>query len=229
MSIKPHPRNIPGDFFVEDTCCITCGVWELLNTDMIGWDSGPDGSHCFVRRQPVTQREDDVMVEAVVMAEADCFHYQGEDIGILQKLVTLKDASVCESPLAQTLLPIVRRNARLTLPASDPMTAEGLAASLSDFLSSKNKGDVDHRYEVLRRSPAEVVFRWHDGDYHRVDITRDVRRAEAFLVVITPRPGYHWAHLAATVQPWLEARAGSIEWLTDDEVRGDGAGAPTYV
>lgn len=228
MSLKPHPLNVPGDFYVEDTCCITCGVWEALNTDMIGWHHGSDGTHCFVRRQPITQRESDLMVEAAVMAEAACFHYRGEDMGILQRLVTLKDASVCESPIAQTLLPIVRRNIRLTLHASDTATAELLVTSLSSFLLGKNIPDATNGYEVLRPSPQQVAFRWHDGDFHRVDISRDHRRAHAFVAAITPRPGYHWAHLAATVLPWLEARAASIAWMTDDELLANGDGAPTF-
>jgi hypothetical protein len=68
----PHPANVPGTFYVEDGCCISCGVWEDVAPDLLAWL--PDGSysHCYVARQPETDEELSRMMEAMHVGEADC-------------------------------------------------------------------------------------------------------------------------------------------------------------
>ncbi len=52
----PHPSNVPGPFYVEYGCCITCGVWEDVAPDLLAWLEG-DRPHCYVQRQPETDEE----------------------------------------------------------------------------------------------------------------------------------------------------------------------------
>ena len=69
----PHPANVPGAFYVEDGCCITCGVWEDIAPDLLAWT--PDGDsnpHCFVARQPETDAEFGRMLQAMEVADLDC-------------------------------------------------------------------------------------------------------------------------------------------------------------
>ena len=68
----PHPANVPGSFYVEDGCCISCGVWEDVAPDLLAWL--PDGSysHCFVSRQPETQEELTRMMDAMHIGEVNC-------------------------------------------------------------------------------------------------------------------------------------------------------------
>lgn len=68
----PHPANVPGIFYVEDGCCISCGVWEDVAPDLLAWL--PDGSysHCYVARQPETDEELARMMDAMAVGEADC-------------------------------------------------------------------------------------------------------------------------------------------------------------
>ncbi len=70
--LPPHPANVPGTFYVEDGCCISCGVWEDVAPDLLAWL--PDGSysHCFVARQPETDEELSRMMDAMHFAEVDC-------------------------------------------------------------------------------------------------------------------------------------------------------------
>lgn len=68
----PHPANVPGTFYVEDGCCISCGVWEDVAPDLLAWL--PDGpySHCYVARQPETDEELTQMMDAMHVGEVDC-------------------------------------------------------------------------------------------------------------------------------------------------------------
>ncbi|WP_416462912.1 ferredoxin [Sphingomonas sp. VDB2] len=70
--LPPHPANVPGIFYVEDGCCISCGVWEDVAPDLLAWP--PDGSysHCYVARQPQTDEELSRMMDAMHVSEVDC-------------------------------------------------------------------------------------------------------------------------------------------------------------
>ena len=69
----PHPANVPGPFYVEDGCCISCGVWEDVAPDLLAWQDVPDEySHCYVSKQPETDAEFERMKQAMWIGEVDC-------------------------------------------------------------------------------------------------------------------------------------------------------------
>ncbi|HYX53479.1 MAG TPA: hypothetical protein VE783_08500, partial [Candidatus Limnocylindrales bacterium] len=37
----PHPKNAPGDFYVQYGECTACGAPEPVAPDLIGWDDDP--------------------------------------------------------------------------------------------------------------------------------------------------------------------------------------------
>lgn len=67
----PHPLNVPGFFYVENGCCIGCGVWEDVAPDLLAW-MPDDLPHCYVARQPETDAEFERMKLAMHYAEVDC-------------------------------------------------------------------------------------------------------------------------------------------------------------
>jgi hypothetical protein len=67
---SPHPANVPGPFYVQDGCCITCGVWEFEAPDLLAWIPGEN--HCYVQRQPQTDAEFEQMKRAMEVGEVDC-------------------------------------------------------------------------------------------------------------------------------------------------------------
>src|SRR5690242_2490735 len=71
---RPHPENAPGDYFVEDGCCLTCEVPFHFAPDLFAWYLDPKGQpcHCFVMRQPETPDEHERMFEVIRHAEAGC-------------------------------------------------------------------------------------------------------------------------------------------------------------
>src|SRR3954468_13491385 len=95
---KPHPANVPGDFYVEDGCCTMCEVPFTFAPELFGEYQDPRGyAHCYVKRQPQTPSELSSMLDVIQCAELDCIRYRGRDCQIQLKLVDRDSGSVCDS------------------------------------------------------------------------------------------------------------------------------------
>jgi hypothetical protein len=93
---KPHPSNVPGDYFVEDGCCMMCEVPFSAAPDLFGVSLDPTGClHCFVQKQPETADEQDRMVLAIRRAEAGCIRYRGRERAVQQRLVEAGEGPAC--------------------------------------------------------------------------------------------------------------------------------------
>jgi hypothetical protein len=99
MAPKPHPANVPGDFYVEDGCCTMCTLPFAEAPDLIGEARDPSGEyfHCFVKRQPQSQLETEQMLSAIAVAELKCFRYRGIDRQIMSRLVETDEGDVCDN------------------------------------------------------------------------------------------------------------------------------------
>lgn len=71
-----HPANVPGPFYVEAGCCIACGVWEMEAPGLLAWLADAEIPHCYVARQPETDKEFEQMMAAMSAAEVDCIRVQ---------------------------------------------------------------------------------------------------------------------------------------------------------
>lgn len=85
---KAHPGNVPGDWYVEDGCCLLCSVPRVVAPNHFEWARGPDGeiNHCYVSRQPCNAVETRTMVEAAWGSETECIRYRGRDSSVLRLL-----------------------------------------------------------------------------------------------------------------------------------------------
>ena len=72
MSAKPHPANVPGDFYVAQGCCLACGVWETEAPGLLDWLEEGEFPSCYVARQPETDAEFRQMMRAMQVNEVDC-------------------------------------------------------------------------------------------------------------------------------------------------------------
>jgi len=94
--------NAPGDFYVVDQCCLTCGVMHDVAPDLIAWhnfepdDRGYVSSHCYVSRQPETLGEIAQMLRAMNVMDLDCLRYGGDDPGWLTRLVENGHSEQCD-------------------------------------------------------------------------------------------------------------------------------------
>ncbi len=220
MAHVPHPKNVPGDFYVEDGCCLACLVSQEEAANLVGWD----GKHCFVKKQPQTEDEQNSMLDVISVAEADCFRYRGTDLEVLQRLVSRGDREICDSPIARYLHPIERINVRFApfVEATDP---ESLVQSFGSHLLTENEGR-SNQFEIKARPPVAQVgrleFRWYGDDYHRVDIWPDQHTHGAFVATITTKRRDRWLGVAYALHRWLQGIASNVRWLTPEELlRGD--------
>lgn len=91
-----HPDNAPGDFYVENGCCMTCEMPFILAAELFAWSNFDGIPHCHVRRQPDTTEELEQMLAAVHAAEAQCIRYRGTDSMIQLRLLQSGDGAVCD-------------------------------------------------------------------------------------------------------------------------------------
>ena len=94
---KPHPANVPGEFYVEDGCCTTCEAPFAEAPELFGFCPDAKGyPHCFIKRQPIMADELDQMVSAIRVAELQCIRYRGGDRLIQLRLIASGDKEVCD-------------------------------------------------------------------------------------------------------------------------------------
>jgi hypothetical protein len=80
-----HPLNVPGDFYVENGCCIACGVPESIAPELIG-RTEEEVWHCYWKKQPKTKEEIKQAVDILHSQELGCHRYAGTDSEILKQL-----------------------------------------------------------------------------------------------------------------------------------------------
>lgn len=90
-------RNVPGPFYVQADCCITCGVPVELAPEMFMWEN-PDAPHpsCFVYRQPETLTELVKMVDVMGQTEMDCIRFRGDYPEMRHLLIENGHAQQCD-------------------------------------------------------------------------------------------------------------------------------------
>ena len=78
---RREPTSAPGDFYVENGCCMACGVPQMVAPDLIGWTNDHAGA-CYWKKQPGTPEE---MRQAFAIfdgQEAGCHRYAGHNAEI---------------------------------------------------------------------------------------------------------------------------------------------------
>ena len=79
------PKSTFGDFYVEETCCMNCGVPQAIAPDLVGW-TNEDLQQCYWVKQPQTADELDRAIQIIHAQEIGCHRYSGSDRAILRRL-----------------------------------------------------------------------------------------------------------------------------------------------
>jgi len=74
-----------GDFYVEETCCMSCGVPQEIAPDLVAW-TNEDLQQCYWVKQPKTKDELDRAIQIIHAQEIGCHRYAGSDPAILRRL-----------------------------------------------------------------------------------------------------------------------------------------------
>jgi hypothetical protein len=94
-AIRPYPKNAPGDFYVENDCCITCEAPYHEAPELISHDE-EGGGHCYFRRQPQTTEEIERAIRACWVSCVECLRYAGHDPEILKGFRAIGHAHLCD-------------------------------------------------------------------------------------------------------------------------------------
>src|SRR5258708_5940087 len=97
-----HPKNVSGDFYVEDRCCTLCGVPLATAPELFGEARDDKGLvNCYVKRQPINPGEIHAMIDVIEAAELACIRYKGKDNEIQLKLVKIGESAQCDDLLEE--------------------------------------------------------------------------------------------------------------------------------
>ena len=133
---RSNPANVPGDYYVEDGCCMTCEVPLAWAPDLFAWRFDSHGSpHCYVKKQPETSDEEDRMFEAIRHAEAGCIRYCGRDRAIQERLVEAGEGPICLN------LPPELEQRSDEVRAAQKQYRPGIRGTVLDLLMRMKRGD----------------------------------------------------------------------------------------
>jgi hypothetical protein len=122
LSRMTPDENHLGDFYVQDTCCTSCGVPQAVAPDLVGW-ANQNLTQCYWIKQPKTPDELDRAVKLFQTQELGCHRYSGNDAAILQRL----PAEDCDQ---------LRPDLKLKLQPN--FTSSGLSPTFSLSVSEEN-------------------------------------------------------------------------------------------
>jgi len=93
---KSHPQSAPGDFYVVNGECISCGAPHAVAPDLIGWAKVSPGEidHCIWKKQPETEDEIEHAIMAFEALEVGCYRYAGTDRKIIKRI----GREYCDNP-----------------------------------------------------------------------------------------------------------------------------------
>lgn len=212
---KPHPKNAPGPFYVEDGCCITCLAPHVHAPTLMGFDDLE--GHCFVRQQPQTDEEIYRAILAVWSSEVQCLRYRGHDRDILRRLAEIGVGEVCDHPLT-TASPILRNH--VTFAATFADEAWDVATALRDYILSQDSEYVKHKVTRPKRKGKVVAFAfsWFEDHYYSVYVEREEPQTSRWLVHHSPVWEVGSVGVTMMIDDWLrsDTRFSDFRWYTSD-------------
>jgi hypothetical protein len=86
------PKNVEGPFFVVNGECIACMAPEHEAPDLMGFDQ--DASHCYFKKQPLTQEELERATRAVWVSCCGAVQYSGDDPAVHRRIAELREENL---------------------------------------------------------------------------------------------------------------------------------------
>jgi hypothetical protein len=114
-----------GDFYVEETCCFSCGVPQAIAPDLVGW-TNESLEQCYWVKQPQTADEIDRAIRIIHEQEIGCHRYSGSDGTILRRL----PAEQCDHVRPDLKLSRIRNISSKGLPPNFSLGTSGASSSL---------------------------------------------------------------------------------------------------
>jgi hypothetical protein len=94
--IPPYPKNAPGDFYVENDCCLTCEAPYNQAPDLMAHDAEGGYPHCYFKRQPEAPEEVERAISACHLSCVRAVRYAGRNPKILKRFRELGSEDSCD-------------------------------------------------------------------------------------------------------------------------------------
>ncbi len=164
---KPYPKNIEGDFYVEDGCCMTCMVTEVHAPNLMGFDETEN--HCFVAKQPINESEVYQAIKATWAAETDCLRYSGQNLSILRRLAEAGASDSCDhKTLIQGIKPLLRNH--VTFECTQIQSELETANQFKEYVLKQNTEYLRYKVSKITSGNLGVTFSfsWYEDNYYPV-------------------------------------------------------------
>lgn len=168
MSEKPkaYPKNVEGDFYVEDDCCLACDIPNYYAPDLFSYD---ESHHCFVSKQPTNQDELFRMIETVMSSEVECIRYGGTDPQMLKRLAEAGLSDTCDNiHLVKKIEPLLRNH--VTFKCSEFKSALEIAEQFKERILKENSEYVHNKFRNFTEDGSGISFEWswYQENYYRI-------------------------------------------------------------
>jgi hypothetical protein len=210
MKHTRYRLNVIGPFYVEDGCCMLCGVPDSLAPELFG---GTD-DHCYVKRQPDTPDEIDAMVHVMVSQDLVCIRYAGSDETLLRRLAENGETDQCDVTAPRGVAALRRDHVVfVTRPDGGSWTRRRILERLAAFVAKWRQTAI-----FDDGTTATVSVSWFEDNYHRIEARASHRPGE-WLVQHHGPP-----RLGDTLYDWLtqDPTFDSVRWQTKAEWKAQG-------
>ncbi len=181
----PHPKNVAGDFYVEESCCTLCGVPFVIAPNLFEVayiNQEPD--QCVVKKQPSSPDEVTQMIGVISTSEMRCIRYRGTDKEVQQGLVEMgiTNLECVDHPLPQfsgldqqmekfMAYAQLDRWQRIAHPPVISSQAEyDLAEQILDELTDSIwSGSTE--YQMLAQRISQHMFAWEEANISMPEVT----------------------------------------------------------
>jgi len=153
-------ENSPGDFYVRDGVCISCGAPEAEAPDLID-HSKIKYAHCYFKKQPATDQEIERAINAMAVSCISGLRYGGTNEKILKRLYEIGEGDQCDHKPLGNYKPIIWNKATFTF--------KGSIKELSKLVTSKMLLGESYitkkiiNFKLLNGNYFEFIYRWTSG------------------------------------------------------------------
>ena len=217
MSKKPkaYPKNIEGDFYVEDGCCLACDIPNYYAPDLFSYD---ESLHCFVSKQPANQDELFRMIEIVMSADLECIRYSGTNPQMLKRLAEAGVSYSCDNKhLVQNIKPLLINHVTFECPQFE--SAVEVAEQFKENILKENSEYIQHKFSNYTEDELGISYNynWYQENYCRIWFNK-IESANVWHVFHSiDYEKEHSRGITIRIDEWLRAneKVSGIKWFTN--------------
>jgi hypothetical protein len=213
---KSYPRNVEGDFYVEDGCCMTCMVPEVYAPTLMGFDES--NTHCFVAKQPTNENEVYQAIKATWAAEVQCIRYGGDNPQILRRIAEAGVVDSCDQKhLIQEIKPLLRNHTTFEYP--EIQSELEIANQFREFILSQSTEYLHYKVSkiISDKLRAAFSFSWYEENYYSVWFSR-FESTKTWHIFHSPDDEKIVSRdISLTIDEWLRSNktVANIKWYTN--------------